>query len=418
MDEKKHLMDALFPLLTDRELRDCAKRFQQDLIAALSNQQSSLPCILNPIARMPVVPGYGVAVSIGGTNGYASAFRISARGVIKFLNRRLFSLPEKTTRDELFERIARNIRIVSRGRKESFPVGIGFAYPLRPLLYHGFIDGELMSMSKERDISELVGRRVGEEFHKYLKTRYSIDTTVAVANDAVCLLLGGNGADLAGVLGTGLNFAYWEKRARVAPLKLNELIGFAQADVAVNIESAQFDKVPATPLRDRVDMVNRQTRGSALSEKEAAGAYLYQLFNAGKDEIVTTSFPALVSTDQINDILTGAFLWPSRITSEQRRTAKLFAKRLFERSAQVLAIQLCGILMKLGKTKGIVPIVMEGGIFWKAKNYHALVNLYVNRILPETIPSFARLFGSSRRGIAMLAMTGADNSAAHASTGK
>ena len=59
--------------------------------------------------------------------------------------------------------------------------------------------------------------------------------------------------------------------------------------------------------------------------------------------------------------------------------------------------------MKLGKTKGAVPVVMEGGIFWKAHNYHALVNLYVNMILPEVIPSFARLFGSSRRGIAILA---------------
>jgi hypothetical protein len=46
---------------------------------------------------------------------------------------------------------------------------------------------------------------------------------------------------------------------------------------------------------------------------------------------------------------------------------------------------------------------MEGGIFWKAKNYPTLVNLYVNMILPKVIPSFARLFGSSRRGIAILA---------------
>jgi len=60
--------------------------------------------------------------------------------------------------------------------------------------------------------------------------------------------------------------------------------------------------------------------------------------------------------------------------------------------------------MKLGKTQGLVPVVMEGGIFWKAKNYPALVNLYVNMILPEVIPSFARLFGSSRRGIAILAL--------------
>lgn len=400
------ILDTLHPLLTDKQLRECAKRFQQELIASLSNQSSSLPCILNPIARMPVRSGYGVAVSIGGTNGYVSAFRISAKGIVTFLNRHLFSLPEKTTKDALFERIAQNIHVVSKGREEPFPIGIGFAYPLRPLIYHGFMDGELMSMSKERDIAGLVGKRVGEEFHIFLKTKLRIDTTVVVANDAVCLLLGGKGADLAGVMGTGLNFAYWEKRARVAPLKLNELRGFSQGEVAVNIESAQFDKIPATILRDRVDMLNPATGGQALAEKEAAGAYLYQLFNAGKEEIIGKAFPALVSTDQIHDILTGAFSWPKNMVEEEQRAAKAFAKRLFERSAQVAAIELCGILLKLGKTKGIIPVVMEGGIFWKAKNYHALVNLYINRILPEVIPSFARLFGSSRRGIAILAMSG------------
>jgi hypothetical protein len=68
-----------------------------------------------------------------------------------------------------------------------------------------------------------------------------------------------------------------------------------------------------------------------------------------------------------------------------------------------VAIEITGILLKLGKTEGIIPILMEGGVFWKAKGYSTLVSAYIHDSLPNVIPSFVRLFGSSRRGIAILA---------------
>ena len=166
--------------------------------------------------------------------------------------------------------------------------------------------------------------------------------------------------------------------------------------------SRNFDKITGTKLREIIDKKSDDP-GYSLAEKEAAGAYLYQIFNAGKDKIIGKKFPDLTSTDQLNDIITGAFNFPENISERQQEKAYLFAERIFHPSAQIAAIELCGILMKIGKTKGLVPIVMEGGIFWHARNYPALVNLYVNMILPEVIPSFARLFGSSRRGIAILA---------------
>ncbi|MBI4991548.1 hypothetical protein HZB96_05670 [Candidatus Gottesmanbacteria bacterium] len=408
-------VDELYPLISSHDLVKYAKLFHKDIVMALSNQPSSLPCILNPIHKLSPHPGFGVAVSVGGTNGYVSAFRINGKGVLKFLNRKLFFLPEQTTRDSLFHLITKNILSVAGGKKKSFPIGIGFAYPLKPVLTHHFVDGELLYMSKGRNIAGLVGKRVGQEYHKFLIKEYGIDTIVSVANDAICLLLGGDGVDIAGVVGTGLNFAYWEKRSAVAPLKLGELNRFSQGEVAVNLEAKNFDKIVGTKLREIVDRKS-DDRGYSLAEKEAAGAYLYQIFNAGRDKIVGKNFPELSSSDQLNEIITisqyspgrSNFVTPSRwpnglLEGESLKSARLFAERIFHRSAQIVAIEICGILMKLKKTKGIVPIVMEGGIFWKAKNYHALVNMYINTILPEVIPSFARLFGSSRRGIAILA---------------
>ncbi len=396
-------LDYFYPLIPFEDLARYAKLFQHDLIAALHNQPSSLPTILNPVYRIMPKQGFGVAVSVGGTNGYVSAFRISKKGEIKFLNRKMFSLPEKTDKETLFHLLTKNVLAVSAGRKKSFPIGIGFAYPLKPLLVHRYIDGELLYMTKQRNIEGLVGKKVGQEYHKFLKREYKIDTTVTVANDAICLLLGGDGAEVAGVVGTGLNFAYWEKRANIAPLKIGQMPGFVQGEIAVNIESKNFDKIKGSRLREIVDSESDDC-GYSLAEKEAAGAYLYRIFNAGREKIVGRDFPVLTSTDQLNDIVTGAFFNQRNIKEAEKKKAKVFAERIFHRSAQIVAIELCGIFQKIGKTEGIIPIVMEGGIFWKAKNYPALVNLYMNMILPKAIPSFARLFGSSRRGIALLAL--------------
>ncbi len=395
-------LDRLCPLIASDNLIKYARLFTKELDKALNSQRSSLPAILNPVHRLSPAAGFGVAVSIGGTNGYVSAFRISKKKTVHFINRRLFSLPEETTKRDLFHLITKNILSVAGNRKKAYPIGIGFAYPLKPILHHRFIDGELLYMSKGRNIAGLIGKKVGQEYHKFLIKEYGIDTTVSLANDAICLLLGGDGADVAGVVGTGLNFAYWEKRKNISASKLSLLKRFSQNEVAVNIEAKNFDKIPKTKLLDVVDRASHDP-GYSLAEKQSSGAYLYQIFNAGKEKILGKNFPDLDSSDQLSAILTDAFISPTPTAKKLPLQAKLFAQRILERSAQVVAIELCGILMKIGKTRGIVPIVMEGGIFWKAKNFPSLVNLYTNKILPEAIPSFARLFGSSRRGIAILA---------------
>lgn len=395
-------LDEKYPLIETDDLLQYSLIFKNELTAALSNQYSSLPAILNPIAKNPPLPGFGVAVAIGGTNGYVSTFRIEKNNEIKFLNRQVFFLPEKTTINDLFHLITKNILTVVNGRKEPFPIGIGLAYPLRPMLISHFIDGELLYMTKGRNIQGLIGKKVGQEYHKFLKREYNIDTTVAVANDAICLLLGGGNVEVAGVVGTGLNFAYWERRSQIAPLKLSELKGFVQNEVAVNVESKNFDKIKGTKYRDSIDKLSNDPKYS-LAEKEVSGAYLFKLFNVAKDELLEQKFPALVSADELNDILTGAYPYPSQIKPETKKKATKLAERILKRSAQIVAIELSGILSKIGKTQGIIPLVMEGGVFWKAQNYPSYVNSYIHAILPKVIPSFARLFGSSRRGIAILA---------------
>src|SRR3989344_4771628 len=113
-------LDKIYPILNSNDLKNLAKTFQRELIAALHNQRSSLPTILNPIHKMKPKPGFGMAVAVGGTNGYVSSFRVSRKGVITFLNRKIFSLPEQTTKRKLFKLISENIFKVINDRKPSY----------------------------------------------------------------------------------------------------------------------------------------------------------------------------------------------------------------------------------------------------------------------------------------------------------
>src|SRR3989338_5400227 len=96
------ILDQLYPLIEEKKLFEYAKLFKIELLAALHNQKSSLPTILNPIHKMRAKPGLGIAVSIGGTNGYVSLFWASDKGVINFVNRKIFPIPSNTSKEELF----------------------------------------------------------------------------------------------------------------------------------------------------------------------------------------------------------------------------------------------------------------------------------------------------------------------------
>jgi len=103
------LLDENYSLISEEDLISLSHSFRNELTAALSNQRSSLPSILNPIAKMTPKSGFGVAVAIGGTNGYVSAFYLKDTSEIKFMSRQIFTIPKKTTQNDLFHLITKNI---------------------------------------------------------------------------------------------------------------------------------------------------------------------------------------------------------------------------------------------------------------------------------------------------------------------
>lgn len=392
-------LNYLYPLIPVNDLVGYAQIFKEELSAALHKKKSSLSAILNPVHKIKPKPGFGVTAAIGITKEYVSAFRVSKNGVINFLNRRYFTIPTDLEKNDLFHLITQNILTITKMKKKTFPIGLSIAFPLNPIWRHKYLDGELMAMAKGKIIYNLIGKKVGEEYQRFLIEKYGIDTIVIVANDVICLLLGAEDENIAGVVDEGLNFAYWEKRNNIFSSFLSE---YKKSEIAVNLESKNFNKIKITPISVAVDEASEDP-GLSLAEKESAGAYLYRIFNAGKNEIIGDNFPRLEDSSQLNRILIKKFFYHNQITSKQQEKAYHFANRILHRSAQVVAIELSGILLKLKKNRGLVPVKMEGSVFWRFKNYPSLVNHYLNLILPDVIVSFSRIFGSSRRGIAILA---------------
>jgi hypothetical protein len=53
-------INELYPLISSPDLVKYAKLFHKDIVMALTNQHSSLPCVLNPISRVTPKSGFGI----------------------------------------------------------------------------------------------------------------------------------------------------------------------------------------------------------------------------------------------------------------------------------------------------------------------------------------------------------------------
>jgi hexokinase len=172
-----------------------------------------------------------------------------------------------------------------------------------------------------------------------------------------------------GIVGTGMNFGFF----------LNE-------HEAVNLESAGFDKFPQTKEGKWIDKHSHQP-GIAMFEKETAGKYLYQHFNLMKKEL-GIKYKDLESTFEMNELL-----------KKNVPKATPLVKKLFERSAKLVATQIAGTLMYKERD---MTFVMEGSLFYKAKNYKALVKQTVQDITKKYSPTFVRVEDSGVIGAAKL----------------
>jgi hexokinase len=251
---------------------------------------------------------------------------------------------------------------------------LNFAYALSPISENKKLDGILLSVSKEISLESLINKKIGCEIEKHIFAKRSKKIKVSVANDTICLLLSGStnyswDSLAAGVVGTGINFAF-----------------FTQNNIPVNLESGSFNRFTQTKEGKIVDKVSLRP-GKSLFEKETSGAYLYKLFNIILKEN-NINYPQISSTEELNII---SCMKTSQISQ--------IALNLLERSAHLVACQIAGIVLF---KKQDMTFIMGGSLFRNGNNYKETVIKTVKILVPNYRVTFVEIENSAILGAAKI----------------
>lgn len=346
-----------------------SSNFLEELTKASLGRKTSLPFILHKISAKPLLKDGEIfqVLVIGGTIFRKAIVKKEGKSFTIIERDAKYQPPFKHRRDfELF---------VEREISEKVnKVALNFAYPLKPVLEDGKLDGILVAGTKGNVFDDLIGEKVGLEVEKYIYKKRRKKIEVAVANDTVCLLLAGltryRWEELvSGVIGTGMNFAF-----------------FMNKNSIVNLESSNFDKFSQTPEARLIDIYSAN-HGKSLFEKEVAGAYLFKHFNLIL-QLKGLNEPSIQSTEDLD-----------RIAQQNIPGVSKIAKDLLQNSAELVASQIAGIMQY---KKMSLTFVIEGSLFWLSGGYRQHVKKTLSQISPDYKAKFVKIPDSTILGAAKL----------------
>ncbi|MBI3341875.1 hypothetical protein HY024_02020 [Candidatus Curtissbacteria bacterium] len=350
-------------------LKEVEENFLKELNDAKAGKKTSLPFILHKVSTKPIVEEGEVfqVLVIGGTI-FRKALVKKENGKLIIHDKEEKYQPPFHHKDDfehfLEKEISPNVSLIA----------LNFAYPLKPVFENGKIDGILVSGTKENVFGDMIGKRVGREIEKFIQKTQKRKIKVAVANDTVCLLFAGltkfSWDELAaGVIGTGMNFAF-----------------FLNSDTVVNLESGNFNKFPQTPEARLIDTYSTNV-GAGLFEKEVAGAYLYKHFNLIR-ELKSVNHSSIDSTEELD-----------RIAQQRIPDVSALAKALLQNSAELVAAQIGGLMLF---KQSSLTFAIEGSLFWLSDAYRKNVQNCLKKICPQYKARFVRIEQSTILGAAKL----------------
>ena len=338
------------------ELQTITDSFVQEIHNASHGKPSSLPYIVHTTPTQPLIEdGIDFQVIVIGGSVYQNAICAFNNGTVDIKSISQGNKPVFTTKDEFLTFFDEHLNA------NTTMVALNFAYPMEPVFKDNVLDGILMRGTKENAFEGLVGEAVGEAIQKHVKEKTGREIKVSVANDAICTLLSGltmyQSEEVAhGIVGTGVNFAY-----------------FIEPGKPVNLEAANFDKFPQTDIAKIVD-AKSVNPGSALFEKEISGAYLYQHFNAYAEE---HGLPDRIESTKDLDLFAK--------TCNGTGLCE-FTQELLDRSAAYVAV-MASAISKVKQRD--MKMVMAGSLFWKAWNFRNTVEYYTAKLSPHNIEFIA-----------------------------
>lgn len=342
--------------MTLNELQKITDSFVQEITLAANGQPSSLPYIVHTTPTQPLIEeGQDFQVIVVGGSVYQNAICAFNNGKVDIKSVSQGNKPVFETKEEFLTFIDEHLNA------NTSVMALNFAYPMQPVFKNNVLDGILMRGTKENSFEGLVGEAVGETIQNHVKATKNRDIIVSVANDAICTLLSGltmyQAEEVAhGIVGTGVNFAY-----------------FVEPGKPVNLEAANFDKFPQSEIAKLVDSKSTNP-GSALFEKEISGAYLYQHFNAyAETHGLSDHIDSTKDLDIFAKTCNGSGLCE-------------FTQELLDRAAAYVAVMAAAISKAKQRD---MKMIMAGSLFWKAWNFHNTVEYYTAKLTPHNVEFIA-----------------------------
>ncbi len=332
-------------------LQTVRDNFVQELKDAAAGKKTSLPFIINPLPTVPLITDgqeFQVIV-VGGSMGKVAH--------VKKVNNHIETLSYEEKMQPIFDTVDVFLNYLdTKLHIDTKVVALDFAVPLTPVLDNNVLDGILIRGTKEHEFKGLVGKQVGKTIAEYFLKKRGQRIVVSCANDTVCLLLSGltkykKDTLACGILGTGMNAAF-----------------FIDDTHLVNLESNSFDKFTQSEEGKQIDQESTLPQ-SALFEKEITGAYLYRHFNLIIQK-KGVSFQPLTSTLELKNI-------------SQQHIPQLsnLANELLDRSAGYICAQLAAITEFRQKD---MIFVMDGSFFWDT-SYKKRVDALLPQLTNHTI---------------------------------
>lgn len=367
--------------------------FKAEMTAGLAGTGSSLRMIPTYLSAETLPKGGEpvIVLDAGGTNLRVALMEFGPRGpeAAYFQTVPMLGTQGTLTLEQFYDGLAELVApIAHRSRR----VGFCFSFPCEIL---PDLDGRVLHFDKEVDIRDAEGSVLGEGLRAALERRgLPHDHRMVVINDTVAAMLGamaqgvgGPGAYMGFILGTGTNIC-----ASVADRYITKVPALARrsGSTVVNLESGGFDKLTRSAVDLAFDAATADP-GTQVLEKLISGAYqgdmvLAYLRHAREAEVFTP-----VGGDKLGDIprltakeISEFLLDPSApgglsdATEDpaDREAVLDILDGFFRRAARLTAATLCAVLDYTGQAADParpVNIAAEGTTFYKCPLLHKYI---------------------------------------------
>jgi len=349
--------------LSREDLEDIRKAIAERIREGLKEDGGQIKALATYLPPPSVESGgRAMVIDIGGTNIRAAIISFSSDGKVILEKGPAVTplLPNWDQAKEFF--YCQADLALSLSPPPGLPIGYCFSYPTAATPDR---DGILIRWNKQLQVPDVVGKKVGELLLSAFRGRGYRSSGIAILNDTVAALLGGDlefraqekFSDFVGlIVGTGTNMAsYLPTRILSGKLLDND---FAHERMAVNLESGNFSPPHLSRFDYKLD-ATRKNAGLQLMEKTVSGRFIPQIFSFIKEGRTSPPYPKTL------DVFNLAY-------KDGDSPEGILALTLINRSADLVAAGLAGLIDILN-SPGKVGIMAEGGVINNNPEYYTRV---------------------------------------------